>query len=247
MEDNKTPPDQDYLQEIIQKVIQGEQEKTRSKITLPVKIAFVILMLVLFGVLALVFSHLTDSQTENQHLLQRPNQPPNFSKEGDLILKKQEINIDEIEATAEEREENVEVTNTEVCAKAALLFKDQKLVKAQYSPSTLFRNVHKKINNTVYRLRFFYKDGDNGNVPTYLVYQEDKSDNEYIIESTPIKKGNIYKRIEKAQGEIIYDSEAYELKDKNDLFIRYENGEVKELQGLLDIEAHERFPLDCIY
>ncbi len=246
MKDNKTPPKQDYLQEIIQEIILDEQPTTRPRITLPVKIALVISFFILLGIGAFLLFQLISSRSNNQQF-QKPILEPRISKEGDLVLKKEKINIDKVESIPEEMEEATDAASNDICAKALLLFKDQKLVKTTYSPHILFKNVHKKMNDTVYRLRFFYKDGDNRNVPTYLVYQEDKDGNEYIVESTPLKKGKLYTRIEKNKGEILYDSEAYEIKDKNDLFIRYENGEVKELQGQLDIEAQERFPLDCIY
>lgn len=232
----------DYLQEIIRE----EQAKGNSKLTMPVKIAFIFFILIILIIIRVTLSQLTDSKTEDGLLLKEAIETPTFSKSGDQILKKENVNIEQTDSL-EEVTENENNVDDEVCTKAALLFKDQKAVKTKYSPNILFKNVHKKVNGTVYRLRFFLKDGDNGNVPTYLVYQEDSAENEYIVENSPEKKGKLFNKIEKARGDILYDSEAYELRNNNDIFVRYENGELKELQGLLDIEAHERFPLDCIY
>lgn len=260
MDDNKksdkfSNQKDDYLQEIISevnkdghKVHDEEQSQKSSKFTTPVKIAAITLILILLIVLRIFLSQMTDSKFSERQLFQEALENPmiSHSTTEDKILKKETIEIEkQIQQESEQDDSND--SENQVCKKAALLFSNKKLVMSKYSPQLRFRNIHKKVDGTIYRLRFFYKDGDNGDIPTYLVYKEDSSENEFIVENTSKIKGKLYQKIEKANGEILYDSEAFELQGKNDLFIRYENEEIKELQGFLDIEAQERFPLDCIY
>ena len=55
-----------------------------------------------------------------------------------------------------------------------------------------FENIHKKVEQTIYRLRFFYKDGEEGEIENFLVYKEDSSENPHLIEKSPYKKGPLY-------------------------------------------------------
>lgn len=98
--------------------------------------------------------------------------------------------------------------------------------------STRFLNIHKRVEGIVYRLRFFYKDGTENEIPTFLLYKEDKNEEERIIENTAYKKGPEYSKIEKAEGIILYTEEGANLGKEQDLFLHFENNELKDLQGI---------------
>ena len=51
-----------------------------------------------------------------------------------------------------------------------------------------FENTHLKINNKIYRLRHFFKDGDEGEIETFLVYLEDQNEDAHIIEKSSYHK-----------------------------------------------------------
>jgi len=98
-----------------------------------------------------------------------------------------------------------------------------------------FENIHKKIGQTIYRLRFFYKDGDEGEMENFLVYQEDSSENPHIIEKSFHKKGPLYLKIEKANGNILYTDNGFNLADDNseNLLLHYSNDKIMGMQGVL--------------
>ncbi len=98
--------------------------------------------------------------------------------------------------------------------------------------STRFLNIHKKVDGLVYRLRFFYKDANESEIPTFLLYKEDKNEEAHIIENTAYKKGPQYLEIEKAAGTILYTEEGANLGKEQDLFLHFENNELKDLQGI---------------
>jgi hypothetical protein len=52
----------------------------------------------------------------------------------------------------------------------------------------------KKIGGTIYRLRHFFKDGDEGEIETFLVYQEDQNETPSIVEKSHYNKGKLYKK-----------------------------------------------------
>ena len=123
-------------------------------------------------------------------------------------------------------------------------YQNLKEIKRTEKTSVRFVNVHKKVDGIVYRLRFFYKDASENEIPTYLLYKEDRNDEEHIIESTAYKKGAEYLRIEKAQGSVIYTEEGVNLGIDQDLFLHYENGDLKDLQGLSPLLAEKNF-IEC--
>ncbi len=142
--------------------------------------------------------------------------------------------------------ENEFKTMEEDCLRINQHYSNIESIKKNYKTHLLFTNVHKQIDGKIYRLRFFYKDGDNGEVPTYLVYEEDQNEDELIIENSSQKKGPLYQRVERSQGEVIYNAEAYNL-IQNDAFLHYENGKLKDLQGDLDISGRGLVHLECRY
>lgn len=104
-----------------------------------------------------------------------------------------------------------------------------------------FENIHKKIDQAIYRLRFFYKDGDEGEIENFLVYREDSSETPHIIEKSAYKKGPIYTKIEKAQGNILYRENGFNLNEdkSSNLFLHYSNDKIIGLQDApQNIDCH---------
>ena len=105
-----------------------------------------------------------------------------------------------------------------------------------------FENIHKKIGSSIYRLRHFFKDGDEGEIETFLVYLEDFEENAKIVEKSTYNKGQLFLKIEKTKGEIIYHEEG--LNFKEDLFLHYINNQLRGAQGQTD-GSTDFMNLDC--
>ena len=112
--------------------------------------------------------------------------------------------------------------------------------------SERFVNVHKRVNGTVYRLRFFYKDHAEGDTPTYLLYVEDSGDVAHLLEKSSHKKGKEYARIENEAGEILYTEKGIAAGREESLFLHYVNSKLKGLQGTLP-ELNSKAFIDCRY
>lgn len=104
-----------------------------------------------------------------------------------------------------------------------------------------FNNIHKKIGSQIYRLRSFFKDGDEGEIETYLVYLEDSLENAKIIEKSSYKKGKLFLKIESLPGETIYHEEGLNLGDN--LFLHYVNNQLMSAHGLKE-NSNKKF-VDC--
>lgn len=109
-----------------------------------------------------------------------------------------------------------------------------------------FINIHKKINNEIFRLRQFYKEANEGEQLIYLLYKEDQNNEDHLIEKSAYKKGPKYLKIEKQTGEIIYTEEAFNLGDDQGLFLHFVNQKLKSLQGLPP-DSQFPVPLNCLY
>jgi hypothetical protein len=92
-----------------------------------------------------------------------------------------------------------------------------------------FSNVHKSIGKTIYRLRHFFKDGDENEIETFLVYKEDSQERASIVEKSTRTKGSHYLKIENAPGQIIYHEEGYSSTDE--VFLHYINNKLEGLQS----------------
>jgi hypothetical protein len=126
------------------------------------------------------------------------------------------------------------------------IYRNSREVKANNIHSTRFYNLHKKIEGTTYRLRFFYKDGAEAEVLTYLLYKEDNNGDEHIVESKSYKKGPMYQEIENAQGETTYTEEGLTIGRANELFLHYINNRLEMLQGnLAEGTDPEKNFIDC--
>jgi hypothetical protein len=111
-----------------------------------------------------------------------------------------------------------------------------------------FENTHKEVGGKVYRLRHFYKDGPEGEIETYLVYQEDQNENAKIIEKSSYKKGNLYSKIELNKGKILYHEEGVDLPQNGSdvLFLHYINNQLMGMQGTVNSQ-NEAENIDCRY
>ncbi|AUN97539.1 hypothetical protein C0V70_05310 [Bacteriovorax stolpii] len=131
-----------------------------------------------------------------------------------------------------------------LCQNLRSHYQNLKEIKRTEKTSVRFVNVHKKVDGIVYRMRFFYKDAAENEIPTYLLYREDQNEVEHLIETSPYKKGVKYQEIDKAQGSIIYTEEGVNLGENQDLFLHFENNELKDLQGLSPMLAEKDF-IEC--
>ena len=123
-------------------------------------------------------------------------------------------------------------TPNSACQSLRSKFQNLSEVRKIEKTSVRFVNIHKKIDGIVYRTRFFYKDSSENDIPTYLLYREDKNEDDYLIETSSYKKGPQYLKIEKSEGTILYSEEGVNVGIDQDLFLHYENKELKDLQGV---------------
>lgn len=103
-------------------------------------------------------------------------------------------------------------------------------LKKNKRPDLRFNNTHKKIGTQIYRLRHFFKDGDEGEIETYLVYLEDSLENASIVEKSSYQKGKLYLKIEAQEGQILYREEGLNLGEH--LFLHYVNNQLSSAQGI---------------
>lgn len=132
------------------------------------------------------------------------------------------------------------------CQSLRDIYRNSREVKANNTHSTRFYNLHKKIDGATYRLRFFYKDGAEGEAPTYLLYKEDNNGDEHIVESKSYKKGSRYQEIENTPGETTYTEEGLTAGKSKELFLHYVNNKLEMLQGnLAEGTGIEKNFIDC--
>lgn len=110
----------------------------------------------------------------------------------------------------------------------SFVFYEEKISNNPEFFSLRFRNVHLKIEEEIYRLRFFYDDGDEGEVPTYQVFIEDEQEYADLIETTKLKPGPKYESLLKAKTEKLYEESAL-LNEQSDEFIHLENKKVLKI------------------
>ncbi len=145
--------------------------------------------------------------------------------------KEEEKNPNNQQATTLVEAEKANAKNAAKCLATFTPFlKRSELVKDQTS-QTRYVNLHKKIDGVVYRFRFFYKETSENEIPQYLLYQEDMNEEDHLIETSAYKKGFNYQRLEKRPGETLYTEEGINLGNEQDLFLQYENGNIKKIQG----------------
>ena len=130
-------------------------------------------------------------------------------------------------------------TSSNLCHHTFEPFTKKAFIKKDKTSSSRFVNIHKKIDGVIYRFRFFYKETSEGEIPQYLLYQEDDQEEEHLIEVTPYKKGPKYQRNEKLNGEIIYTEEGINLGTNQDLFFHFENDQLKKVQGNFENQHYD--------
>lgn len=139
---------------------------------------------------------------------------------------------------------NSEASKNTICQSLKSSYQNIEDVKKREKVDLRFINVHKKVDGFVYRLRFFYKDSSENEIPSYLVYKENQNDEDILTEKTLYKKGKLYRKIEKAPGEIIYTEEGMDVGSAQDLFLHYENKVLKDLQGISPLTKEQDF-IEC--
>lgn len=110
--------------------------------------------------------------------------------------------------------------------------------------SERFINVHKRVNGSIFRLRYFHKEHAEGETPTYLLYIEDPEQEAHLMEISSYQKGPEYLRIERAQGEVLYIEKGVNVGEEETLFLHFINSELKGLQGTIP-ELDAKAFIDC--
>lgn len=143
-------------------------------------------------------------------------------------------------------QQNTDTPKHSVCQSLRTSYANIDELKKKEKIDIRFINVHKKVDGTVYRLRYFLKDSNENEIPTYLVYvyKENQSEKDILTEKSTYKKGKLYTKIEKAQGEILYSEEALNIGVEKDLFLHYENNVLKDLQGISPLPDEKDF-IEC--
>ena len=118
-----------------------------------------------------------------------------------------------------------------VCKEFKSKYKNINEIKKQQVTNSRHQNIHKSIDGKIYRLRYFYKDGAEGERLQYLVYKENEQEEDILIETSPYKKGKQYQKIENALGEIIYFEEALTLGKDETPYLVYVNGQLTHYQA----------------
>ncbi|EQC47969.1 hypothetical protein [Bacteriovorax sp. Seq25_V] len=94
-----------------------------------------------------------------------------------------------------------------------------------------FINKHFEYEGEVYRTRFFYDDGAEGDVPTYLVYKEDSDQFPVIIESSKYQPGKQFAFFNKNINVFLFTESGINqtLDSENEIFTHYENEKLIEI------------------
>lgn len=185
------------------------------------KVLLVVLALLI--VTRLVLTVVENNQEKNQSANEFSSEPVSVALNPDANLSKMPDEAVVIHHSNEKED---------LCQLLRGRYANLKELKKSEKITTRFLNIHKKVDGVVYRLRFFYKDGNENEIPTFLLYKEDKNEEEHIIENTAYKKGLQYQHIEGAEGVILYTEEGTNLGLEQDLFLHFENNELKDLQGI---------------
>ena len=193
----------------------------------------ILAVLIVVRVAIFIFESKVDhtlTTTNNKTEVQKLNPDVNLSKTPEEAVTSQKITP----------------TQTEICESMRSHYQNLSEIQKMEKTSIRFVNVHKKIDGDVYRTRFFYKDSNESEIPTYLLYKEDQEGVDHLIETSPYKKGPQYLKIEKALGSIIYTEEGVNIGVEQDMFLHYENKILKDLQGITPQISKKDF-IECRY
>ena len=193
----------------------------------------ILAVLIVVRVAIFIFESKVDhtlTTTNNNTEVQKLNPDVNLSKTPEEAVTSQKITS----------------TQTEMCESMRSHYQNLSEIQKMEKTSIRFVNVHKNIDGVVYRTRFFYKDSNESEIPTYLLYKEDQEGVDHLIETSPYKKGPQYLKIEKALGSIIYTEEGVNIGVEQDMFLHYENKILKDLQGITPQISKKDF-IECRY
>lgn len=131
-----------------------------------------------------------------------------------------------------------------LCESMRARYQNLKEIKKIERTSIKFANTHKKVGQEIYHLSFFHKDDPTEDTPTYSLYIETPDQTLKLIESSSHKKGVEYKKIEKTQGSVLYSEEGLNVGKDQDLFLHFENDDLKDLQGV-NSDAENKDFIEC--
>lgn len=124
------------------------------------------------------------------------------------------------------------ITPSPLCETLKSKYYQFETVKKNEQLDLRFENIHKRVGNEVYRLRRFFKDGDEGEIESFLVYQENSEGEAQIIEKSVHKKGVIFLNIEKTSGELLYREVGLNLTGGQ--FLHYINDHLSSAEGIFN-------------
>lgn len=124
-------------------------------------------------------------------------------------------------------------TSSPECLKLNNLYSKLEAIKKMPSATLRYQNIHKRMDGSIYRLRFFYKDGAENERKHFLVYKENQSldgEEAEIVEKSPYKKGPLYLKVERNNEEIVYNEEAFTIGSNQETFVVYINQKINLIQ-----------------
>ena len=204
--------------------------KSKKNILIITLAALIVVRVAIFIFESKVDHAVSPTKTNNSTEVQKLNPDVNLSKAPEEAVTSQ----------------NVTTSQTEMCESMRSHYQNLSEIQKMEKTSIRFVNVHKNIDGVVYRTRFFYKDSNESEIPTYLLYKEDQEGVDHLIETSPYKKGPQYLKIEKALGSIIYTEEGVNIGVEQDMFLHYENKILKDLQGITPQISKKDF-IECRY
>lgn len=172
----------------------------------------------------------------------RPPSSPTTNAILDTTAPPSETRAENPDSTLLSKDEEASVSHNtaDMCQSLRTSFSEIEKIKQSESVDIRFVNHHKKVDGIVYRLRFFYKDSSENEIPNFLVYKENDNDEDILIEKSSYKKGKLYKKIEMALGETLYTEEGLNIGSDKNLFLHYENKKLKDLQGMIPNQSEKK-------
>ena len=110
-------------------------------------------------------------------------------------------------------------------------FSDLSKIRKNRDLNPVFENIHYQINNSIYRTRSFFKDGNNGLTKIFLTYIEDEEENAKIIERRENTPGPLFLSFKNNKdSRVIFHEKAF-FDSKINLFLHFINNKIVNLQG----------------
>lgn len=102
-----------------------------------------------------------------------------------------------------------------------------------------FENTHLKFEGKIFRLRRFFKEGEENEKEKFLVLEENENEEATLKESNDYKPGTLFQKLSNAETEVIYKEEG--VQTQSGVFLHYINGQLQSLQGTIQDKN-----LDCV-